>query len=101
KRVQKAQQIINTNWHDYNVTYLTPEEELLAKQTEVIKNQTDKTYQNLESILSKKDTLALSSFIRKEFSTEPAPIIVKVTQLMELQTRVSKQVYNNSKQIFQ
>ena len=100
KRVRKAEKIINTNWHDYNLTYLTPEEELLAKQTAVIKNQADKTYENLESVLSQKDTLALDGFIQKEFSTEPAPIIIKVTQLMELQTKVSKNVYNNNKQIF-
>jgi PAS domain S-box-containing protein len=101
KRIQNAEQIINTNWHDYNLSYLTPDEEFLVKQTGLIKNQADKTYENLESILAKKDTLALDGFIQKEFSTEPVPIITKVTQLMELQTRVSKDVYNNNKQIFQ
>jgi PAS domain S-box-containing protein len=100
KRVERAEQIINVNWHDYKLTYLTADEQLLAKETGLIKNQADKTNKNLESILSKQDTLALGRFVQNGFSTGPAPIVAKVTQLMELQAQVGKELYNNNKEIF-
>jgi len=101
KQVQTAREIINTNWHYYKLSYLTPEEQLLVAQMDVIKNQADKTNENLESILSKEDTHALDDLIQKESSTGLPPFIIKVTQLMELQVRVGKEIFNNSKEIYQ
>jgi len=100
RRVQKAEEIINTNWHDYKRTYLTPGEALLVKQTEKIKDRTDKATENLKSILSKEDKPALDELVQNEPSAKPPAIVLKVTQLMELQARVGKEIYNNNKEIY-
>ncbi len=101
RRVQKAQEIININWHDYKLTYLVPEEKLLVKQTDSIKNLVDEATENLVSVLSKQDTLALAELIEKQSSAGPSPFVAKVTQLMDLQVRVGKEIYTNNGQIYQ
>jgi two-component system, sporulation sensor kinase E len=101
KRIKKARMIIDTNWHNYKHTFLTPGEDSLVRQTDVVKNQADKVYANLGSILSKEDTLALNRFIQKELSTGPVPIVTMVTRLMELQARIAKEISNSNKEIYQ
>ena len=101
RRIQNAEGIINNNWHDYKQSYFTTEEKLLVDQTDVIKNQADEAIENLKSILSKGDMPALDNLVKKDFSTQPAPIIIKITRLMELQARVGKEIFNNNKEIYQ
>ncbi len=101
KRLEKAQQIINTNWRNYKLTYLTPEENRLVHQTEAAKNQADEASENLRSILATQDTLTLNTFVQKEPLPDSAPIVIKATQLMELQARIAKQIFNNNKAIYQ
>ena len=101
KQAEKAQIIIDTTWQNYKRSYLTPEENLLVKQTEAAKSQTDKASENLQSILAKRDIAALNILIQKQLPPQSAPIIIKVTQLMELQTRVGKEILNNNKKIYQ
>ncbi len=100
KRVNKAREIISANWRNYKLTYFTPEEDRLVRQTEVIKNQADKAAENLESMLSKEDTQALDQFIQKGSPNEYAPIIIKLNQLMELQAQVAKKLFNGNQEIY-
>ena len=100
ERLNKAMEIINTNWHNYKRTYFTPEENLLVKKADSIKIQDDKLYINLESILFKKDSLALGELIKKEFSAESNPFLKKVNQLMELQVQVGKKIFNNNNELY-
>ena len=101
KRVREAAEIINSNWHDYKLTYLIPEERQLIKETDVIKNKVDESTETLESILSKKDTLALDQLIQQQSPAAPSPFIAKVTELMDLQVRTGKEISNNNRQIYQ
>jgi len=100
KRLHAAEDIINTNWHDYKLTYLTPEEALLVKQADAIKNQADEVNQELQSALDKHDIPALEGLIEKKFSADPAPFTSKLTQLMQLQVRVGKEIFNNNNEIY-
>jgi len=100
ERVQKAIDVINTNWHDYKLTYLTPEEALLVKQTDIIKTQADKASGDLLAALDKEDVKSLDGLIQKDFSADPPPFTVKLTQLMQLQVRVGKEIFNDSNEIF-
>lgn len=100
KKVRKAGESINTNWQKYKLSYLTPEEQLLVKQTEVVKIQADQSVENLSSILSKKDTAALAAFVKNQPPNEAAPIIINMTMLMELQARVARQIFNNNQDIY-
>jgi PAS domain S-box-containing protein len=100
-RIVKAEEISNKNWHDYLQSYLTPEEAVLAKQVDLLKNQADEASQNVKSLLSKRDTAALKALVQKEPFIQPAPLVIKITQLMELQVRVGRQIFNNNKEIYQ
>jgi two-component system, sporulation sensor kinase E len=100
KRVQKAEDVINTNWHSYKQSYFTPEELFLVKQTDVIKNQADEATEELKSVLSKEDPRALDGLIQKDFAAEPGPFVMQITHLMQLQVRVGKDILNKNKEIY-
>lgn len=100
KRVANAQKIINDNWHNYKLTYLTPEEALLAKQTDVIKKQADSSISSLQAMLAKNDTLGIDNLYKREASTDAAPFAVQLSKLMDLQVRVGHDIYNNSDEIY-
>jgi PAS domain S-box-containing protein len=101
KRIRQAQEIIDTNWHNYKRTNFTPEEKLLAKQTDILKNQADEANRNLIAILSKEDTLAINRLVQEENPAESTPFAIKVTQLMDLQVKIAKEILNNSKTLYQ
>jgi two-component system, sporulation sensor kinase E len=100
QRIREAQKIINANWHAYKLSYLTAAEALLAKQTEVVKKQADDINNELLSALLKKDGAALDELIKNKFSTDPAPFTVKLTQLMDLQVNIGKQIFKNNNEIY-
>jgi len=101
EELQQAQETINTNWRAYKLTYLTPQEAQLAKQTDRAKARADETCTGLQSILAKGDTVALKRFTRQQFVMNPDPFFVKLTELMGLQVRVSKDLLNNNNEIYQ
>ncbi|MEO6632439.1 MAG: PAS domain S-box protein, partial [Mucilaginibacter sp.] len=100
QQVEKARKIIDTNWHNYKLTYLTPEEKLLVKQADAIKKHDDEVYASLESILSKQDMPALDALIKKEFSSQSPPFALKLNRLMELQVQVGETIFNNNNEIY-
>ena len=95
-RLRKAMEVVNANWHNYKRTFLTPQEGFLAMQTDTVKIQADKSLEYLISILSKKDTAAIDKLIQNRPSYESEPIVIKLNQLMALQTRIAKQIFNNN-----
>jgi len=101
QRVEKAKRIMDTNWHNYKLTYLTPEEKLLVKEADVIKSRNDEVYKALVSILTKQDTPALDKLIKEEFSSQSPPFALKINQLMELQVQVGKKIFDDNNQIYQ
>jgi len=100
KRILNAQAIIDTAWHNYKRTYLTPEEWLLVKQTELVKKSADKETQDLLYILSKEDTLGVARLIQSITSTRTAPFTLKINQLIDLQVQVAKQILNKNKTLY-
>ena len=101
QQVEKAKRIMDTNWHNYKLTYLTPEEKLLVKNADVIKSRNDEVYKALVSILTKQDTPALDKLIKEEFSSQSPPFALKINQLMELQVQVGKKIFDDNNQIYQ
>ena len=100
ERIEKAQAIINTNWNNYKLTYLTPEEASLVKETDEIKKQADETYKSLQTIFDRKDLTALNAFIQKEHPVSQDLFFVKLTGLMTLQVRVGKQLLASNNEIY-
>ncbi|MES2276965.1 MAG: PAS domain S-box protein [Bacteroidota bacterium] len=99
-RLQKAGETINTNWHKYKLTFLTPEEAFLVKQSDAIKVQTDKTTGHLATILANHDLTALDAYIQTYSSADPDPFTVKLSQLMDLQIKIGKQVFDSNTHIY-
>jgi len=100
QRIRKARLIIDSNWRNYKLTYLTPEENLLAKQTDTLKDRADVEISTLESILLKRDTAAIADLVKKQPLAVQAPFSVKLTQLMDLQERVGKQLFESSRHTY-
>ncbi len=100
KRLHNARQIIDTNWRNYLRTYLTPDEARLAKQTDLIKKQTDNVAASLEIILKNNDTTALNTFIQKQRSDTAPPLVINLTRLMELQVQVGKKIFSSNTEIY-
>ncbi len=101
EELRQAQETINTNWQAYKLTYLTPQEAQLVKQTDLVKVRADAACGELQSILAKGDTVTLERFARQRFVANPDPFFVKLTELMALQVRVSKELLNNNNEIYQ
>ncbi len=78
QRIRNARLIIDSTWHDYKLTYLTPEENFLTRQTDTLQEQVDKDTKTLESILLKKDTAALNDLIKKQPLAAQEPFAIKL-----------------------
>jgi two-component system, sporulation sensor kinase E len=100
QRVRAAYQVINTNWRNYQLTSLTPEETQLLKQANELKKQVDAACLELLAILAKHNEAALDNIIKKRFSADPDPFAVKLTQLMGLQVVVGKQLFESNNKIY-
>ncbi|WP_448697705.1 PAS domain S-box protein [Mucilaginibacter sp. AW1-3] len=98
--IDKAEAAISTNWNNYKLTYLTPEEASLVKQTDDAKKQADKTYKNLRAIFDKEDVVALNAFTQKAPTVSQDPFFLKLTQLMNLQVSVGKQILATNNGIY-
>jgi len=100
EELKQSRDIINANWQAYKLTYLTPREALLVKQTDVVKKQTDKAFDTLEGILIREDPLMLDRFVHQRPAADHDPFFVKLTQLMALQVQVGKELLNNNNEIY-
>ncbi|MGZ3750264.1 MAG: PAS domain S-box protein [Mucilaginibacter sp.] len=100
-RIQRAQKIIDTNWRNYKRTNFTPEEKLLVKQADILKNNADENNKDLLAILANGDTLAINKLVLQQNPAESAPFAVKVTQLIDLQVSIAKDILNNNKKLYQ
>lgn len=100
KTVKKATEKINKNWTDYMSTYLTPEEEKLAKESIVLMDAADEAVDNLRLIIEKEDSVALEKFINSELYPNIDPLVDKLTELIQLQVRVAGEVYENSNEVY-
>jgi two-component system, sporulation sensor kinase E len=101
ERLKRAQSIINANWRNYKLTYLTPQEALLVKQAEVIKKHADERSVALLLILSKPNAQALDAYIQKQSNIEKDAFFTKLSQLMDLQVLVGSDILNTNNKIYQ
>jgi two-component system, sporulation sensor kinase E len=99
-RVRAAHQVINTNWRNYQLTFLTPKETQILKQTNELKKSVDDACQELLAAFAKQDETALDNIIKKRFSADPDPFVVNLTQLMALQVEVGKQLFESNNKIY-
>ncbi len=100
QRTSKARLIIDSNWHNYELTHLTTEEKSLARQTDALKKIADQQTQILQSILKNRDTAGLDELIKQQKPAGQTAFLLKLTQLMDLQQRLGKQIFENSKHTY-
>lgn len=95
-QIQEAQKTITVNWKKYNLTYLTPEEAVLVKQTAVLIAQSNKTIEKLKIVLNRKDSNTIKNIINHELNPSVNSVILKINQLINLQIRVGGEIYKTS-----
>ncbi len=96
KKLAEARQEIDKEWKAYTATYLVPEEKNLVDEAAPLMPKADEAVTRLDAILAKGDREALSRFVGKELYPAVDPVTTKLEQLMNLQVRVAKQVYERS-----
>jgi len=96
KIIEKSNERISINWKTYMLTYLTPEEGQLAKQTSVLINKSNETIEKLTLILRNQDEQALDSLIKDELYPAINPVIANINKLIHLQVNVSRGIYINN-----
>ena len=100
KQVEKARATIGRLWTAYLLTYLTPEEKLMAGQASVLMNQCAGTIEKLQLVLNKEDANGLDSVINKELYPAIKPVIAKMNELFDLQVRVGRAINTNSRELY-
>lgn len=96
KQVLKAQETITTRWTAYLLTYLTPEEKLMARQASVLMEHSTGTIEKLKDMLNKEEGTALDTLINTALYPAINPVIAKINELFDLQVSIGKGVYKNS-----
>ncbi len=100
KKILEAEKNIHENWKAYLLTYLTPEEDRLAKQTSVLMNQSIQSIEKLKAVLNKEDISGLNKIINQELYPAFNPVIEKLSELIELQVTVGAAVYKDSNKVY-
>jgi PAS domain S-box-containing protein len=99
-RVEEAEKNIAHHWKQYMATYLTPEEELLAKKTFVLMSQSTSTIQQLKTVLKSGDLKRLDSVVKTELYPAINPIIENLSELISLQVSVGSKINEYSTEVY-
>jgi PAS domain S-box-containing protein len=100
KNIQEAEKDIAFNWDAYLLTYLTPEEAKIAKLSSGLMSQPAEVITHLKTVLNNEDALALDSIINNEFYPAVNPVVAQMNKLINLQVRVSGEIFKNSTEVY-
>ncbi len=93
KDIKRSEDRIRANWNAYMLTYLTPKEKLLAGQTAILIKKTDTGIKQLKAILNNNLPENTAS---TELYQQIGVTIAKITELINLQVNVSKDIYQQN-----
>ena len=96
KNIEAARTGIKKEWGDYRSTYLTQEEKVLAEQAQALMDPANKAAEHVQDLLKANDAKALESFTIKEMYPVIDPVSNKIGELVDLQLRVSDELYKDS-----
>jgi methyl-accepting chemotaxis protein len=94
KSFEKGQDVIDQQWKDYLSTYLVPEEAAIADRLKQKMKDSTNRLNSLHEYIKDKDYSRISKFSERELSEIVDPIVVDLSELAELQVRVSKETFN-------
>jgi PAS domain S-box-containing protein len=101
KQVTQAQKTIHSNWESYKTTYLTSEEKTQIKNIEIEMKQTDSIIATLSAIMKNQDSKGLNTIITsRNLDQKISAVIHKLNQLVKLQLKIGKQLYQNNNQLY-
>ena len=93
KQIEEAEKTIETNWNAYKRTYLTAEEKEKIMQTEQLMRRSNVIIKNFDAILEIRDSTIFDHVINTNLYPVIGPVIAKMNELMELQLKVSAEIY--------
>jgi PAS domain S-box-containing protein len=99
-RVTEAEKNIADNWKQYMTTYLTQEEELLAKKTFVLITQSTSTIRQLKAVLRSGNIKRLDSLVKTELYPAINPILENLSELINLQVSVGSNINEHSTEVY-
>lgn len=95
-KIEEAVTIITKNWQEYLATTLVPEEKNLVEDIQPMMKTADGAVNKLRDIFQRADQEALARFTSNELYPAIDPISGKFSDLVELQLKVAKELYENS-----
>ena len=101
KDVKKAKETIDANWKIYLDSNLDTEEKKVANEISELMKNAEESITQLESIIDKEDTAALSRFVVKELYPLIDPITAKIDHLMDLQLAIAGQENDKAEKIYE
>ena len=100
KEIKKAKELITKNWGIYLASGIDSEEKKVADQIQELMKNSEETMVQLESVVEKEDTEALSAFVVKDMYPLVDPIIVKINELMDVQLLVADREFNKGDKVY-
>jgi methyl-accepting chemotaxis protein len=100
REIQKAREQIEVNWRAYLSTYCTPEEKIIAAQTEELMRVSDESVQTLLTIIDRADKTAIENYAVHDLYPKIDPITKKIAELSAMQMDIAFQEYNKSTAIY-
>ncbi|MCZ8180126.1 MAG: methyl-accepting chemotaxis protein [Rhizobium sp.] len=89
--VDTAMGKIETKWGEYIVTYLTPEEKIIADEFLKVRQNADAGVKELQALLVARDMEGLARFADTKLYPTIDPLGTEISKLIELQIRVAKE----------
>ena len=94
KSFEKGKDQIDEQWKIYLSTYLVPEEAAIADRLKQKMKDSANRLNSLHEYIKDKDYARISKFSERELSETIDPIVVDLSELAELQVRVSQEVFD-------
>jgi PAS domain S-box-containing protein len=92
-QILQAQLSISSNWNSYKLTFLTQEEKERVGQAEVYMKRAEAVIENFKKIVTKKQVNVLDTVMNNSLYPAVYPIIIEMNELMDLQMKVSREIY--------
>lgn len=95
KQLERAENLINTNWQAYLKTYLTPKELLIIQQTILMKEKADNAIFSLNQKIQNNEI-----YTTDNVSIAVNAVIARINELTQLQILVSNGLYQKNEQLY-
>ncbi len=100
KSIEEAIERIDENWAAYKQTFLTPEEEELAREAEILFAPANKEIEQIEQILDSNNLAQLEVFDGPLYDVID-PVTAKLRELTILQSQIAAEDRNKARNLYQ